>query len=62
MLILTRKKGETFTMTVFGPNKEEIIINLVDIENRSAKIGITASPNVKILRDNVKPKRNRNSK
>lgn len=50
MLILTRRIGESI---VIGSGKNKIIITALDVHSNHAKIGITASNDVTIHREEV---------
>jgi carbon storage regulator len=51
MLVLGRKAGESIYIG------EEIVIKILDIQQRSLQIGITAPASVSIVRDNARKKR-----
>jgi len=51
MLVLSRKKGESFSMLT--PGGETITVSLNSTEHGKASIGIEAPRSVKILRDDL---------
>ena len=51
MLVLSRKEGETITITL--PNGKEIIVSLVQLRRSSARIGIEAPPEIHVLRSEL---------
>jgi len=51
MLVITRKTGESFSLSVDG---NDITVMIVSVRGLQVKIGIIAENNVKILRDNAK--------
>ena len=53
MLVIKRKKGESFTVTKGG---EQITVTVIKKKNGGMTIGVTASPEHRILRDDAKKK------
>jgi len=51
MLVLTRKQGESFTITKGG---DQVKITIIKKSNGRMTIGVTASADHKIVRDNAK--------
>ena len=50
MLVLTRNIGETI---IIGDNKEKVILTVLNIKGKQAKIGIDAPKNIPVHREEI---------
>ncbi len=51
MLVIKRKQGESFTITKDG---EQVTVTVIKKKNGGMTIGVTASPEHRIVRDDAK--------
>jgi len=49
MLVLTRKKGESIVLPSLG-----VVITVTAVSGSKARLGVTAPPNIEVLRAEVK--------